>query len=505
MNTKKRVQRMHVVEQGGSKPYVDDSFSSFLSVSPFDPAAADLSRSWIRKQDYDRQSLADVLQRYNQSVGNDSKAIEQVGRLRNEKSVCVVTGQQLGLCGGPAYTVLKAVSCCLLAKKYDAVPIFWAATEDHDVSEIDHTYLLDNLGNLNKVRLHFSKGGSFVEDLLLSPEHLKVIRHFAELVGQVELFQSIEKETSYSKAMIKVLLALFKGTGLVFVEPRVLRPLAKKIFAYEISNSEAISTILQKTTQKFVQSGGSPVLDVSQSTNLFFKSKEGFRLKILCDGSCYHIGSRRASKQELLDLIEVEPERFSTNAAARCIVQNTLFPVLAYIAGPSEIAYHRQLKDYHACHGVAMPWLKPRLSMTIVPPVAQEMMKKLNLQAWDAIPCSWSEIIPEINEEVDALSKDWLQSAVRQFGVDLSHKVLEHHIRYQVKKLQRKAVLSRLRKRGVASYALNYLNNLLHPRGKLQERVVNWWEFQTHTEISIIYELLNLLDDIPRGHLYCYL
>lgn len=496
---------MRLFEQDTPKLYSEESFSSFLSVSPFDSLAAEQSRSWIDQQHYDRKALADLLQHYNQEIGNDFSALKQVDRLRNQNSVCVFTGQQLGLFGGPSYTVLKAISCCLLAKKYDAIPLFWLATEDHDVGEIDHTFLLDSLGNLSKIHLSLPKDGRFIEDIQLSPSHGKVISHFAELVGRADLFKSIENETSYAKVMTKALLALFKGTGLVFVEPRLLRSLAKKIFVHEIAHVEEVAKVLQSTTEKFKLSGGSPVLDVSEPTNLFIKSNTGSRVKILYGGGRYRIGNQNISKEKLLDLMESEPERFSTNAAARCIVQNLLFPVLAYVAGPNEIAYHHQLKDYHACYGIKMPWVLPRMSMTVVPPAAQEMMKSVRLRAWDPIPMNWSEIIPELKAGEAELVDDWTRSAIKQFGNDLSKDVIERYAQFQVGKLHYKAVLSRLKKRGIASHTLHYLRNLLNPHKKLQERVLNWWEFQTSTEISIIHELLKQLDDIPRGHLYCYL
>ena len=102
---------------------------------------------------YPRAQLSECLVKYNQLIGNDSSAVQQAEKLAEDGSVCVFTGQQLGLFGGPSYTILKAVSCILLARELGAIPIFWLATEDHDVAEIDHTYTLDSFGNLEKYRL----------------------------------------------------------------------------------------------------------------------------------------------------------------------------------------------------------------------------------------------------------------------------------------------------------------------------------------------------------------
>jgi len=55
----------------------------------------------------------------------------------------VLTGQQVGLFGGPLYTPFKAASAVARARQATAaghphVAIFWLATEDHDFAEINH-------------------------------------------------------------------------------------------------------------------------------------------------------------------------------------------------------------------------------------------------------------------------------------------------------------------------------------------------------------------------------
>src|ERR1700722_14421158 len=98
-------------------------------------------------RNYPRSQLHHLLKEYNQTIGNDQPALENAERILQSETACVITGQQLGMMGGPSYTILKGISCLLFACKINAIPIFWLATEDHDISEIDHTYLLDSLGN----------------------------------------------------------------------------------------------------------------------------------------------------------------------------------------------------------------------------------------------------------------------------------------------------------------------------------------------------------------------
>lgn len=493
---------MKLVERSEPQLYQEDALASFLSISPYDPKGGEISRRFLEERSFLGTELADCLEKYNRLIGNDQKAMEQIDRLRDDHSVCIFTGQQLGMFGGPAYTVLKAISCLILAKKHQAVPIFWLATEDHDVDEIDHTYLIDSLGNLNKFHLSLPKDGSFVEDLQLIESHKKVFQRFCDLIGEMDLAKMLSGETSYALAMAKVMVELFKGTGLVFVEPRLLRPFAKDVLRKEIINSHEINQILVETTDRLVQSGGKAVLDVSEETNLFIKMNGQYRSKLNRSGETYQAGNQTFTQDELLLLIEKEPERFSTNAAARCLLQNSVFPVLAYVAGPGELAYHHQLKDYHAYHGITMPWVVPRLSATFVTPIAQEMLGHVGIQPWEEVPSCWTHLIPGIDEGAKELIQEWIESASIHFGKDLSEESMHRFIRFQSKKLERKAILSRLRKRGIPPHSLHYLRNLLHPHEKLQERVLNWFEFQSHSQISIIHYLSENLIEIPRGHLY---
>lgn len=496
---------MRLVERKEPILFNEGSFSTFYSISPDDPEGAFKAARSLQQREFQRDALADALERYNSEIGNDSAASKSIERFREKTSMCVFSGQQLGLFGGPAYTVLKAVSCLILARKHGAVPIFWLATEDHDVDEIDHTFLVDNLGNLNKFHLSLPKDGRFVENLLLHGEDQNELKRFCRVVDQVDLYQLIRNEKSYSAAMAKVMAALFKGTGLVFLEPRILRPFAKDFFKKEISDCDQISQLLLRSSRELSEAGGEPALDVSEGSNLFIKMKGSTRRKILRSNDGFRISTEPCTEQYLIGLVENEPERFSTNAAARCVLQNLLFPVFAYAAGPGELAYYRQLKEYHSYHGISMPWIFPRLSMTLVPPVAQEMLEKIGCEPWEQLPAGWTEIIPAIEQGGEELTEEWVESASRHFGNDLSSEAMRRFVDFQSKKLKRKAVISRLRKEGIAPHSLHYLNNILHPHEKLQERVINWWEFQSHVDYPIIKELLEQLDTVPKGHLYCLL
>lgn len=358
-------------------------------------------------RDYPREELARILSAYN---GRDVGKIEKA----------VVTGQQLGFMTGPIYTVLKGISCILLARELGATPIFWLATEDHDVGEIDHTYLLGSDGNLNKYRLSLPKEGYFVEDLKLSESDLEVINRFFADSGIEPLPVYPE---SYSKTMTGFLKHLFRGTELLFIEPRSLRSLAGSFFERELEGD----------------------------LNLFYKNDEGKRKKV-------------ESRDSVASL---SFDRLSTNVSSRPVMQSSVIPTIAYVAGPNEIEYYRELEELHQSHSVPMPLLVPRLQAAFITHEAMATLEKCGLDPAEPIPSSWEEIFPEIA----FMDKQERKAAIEEKGLGYSD--------------------------------LHQLHNLLMPKERPQERVLNWFGFQGMTDENLVQRLID--ENHISGRLFCKL
>lgn len=308
-------------------------------------------KSWEGR--FTMSTLARIAE-YQRHIGNDVSIGDHF----------VITGQQVGLMGGPLYTFSKAISCILLARKLQATPLFWAATEDHDVHEVNSCTVLNTQGNLKKYCL-FLPEGHFVEDLPLTEDHQRLIRQFQNEWNVPEW----EFSRRYAETMIRLLVQAFKGTGLAFIEPRILRSDAGPFFIKELRSSSPLS-----------QPG--PIQSHPLDTHLFYKNNKGKRIKI--------------RKAEAVNYLNMAPDCLSPDVAARPVFQSSLIPTVAYIAGPTELTYHSQLKAIFKNHKIEMPTLYPRLSLTLLP---------------------------------------------------------------------------------TKPHTKHYLNNLLHPRNRPQERVLNWWMF----------------------------
>lgn len=480
-----------------------EAFLPFLGLSYLDPNALKLAQEQISGRNYPREGLVSILREYNTLLGNDNLALQNIENILAPNQGCVITGQQLGFMGGPAYTILKGISCLLLARETGAVPVFWLATEDHDVAEIDHTYLLDAYGNLKYFHLSLPKDGRCVEDLKLSENNIEIIHQFLH-AASIDKAQLPKLNESYAITMAQVMVQLFAGTGMVFIEPKLLRPLARPFFKREIENCTELQHVLQATTARLIAAGGKDVISFNGGTNLFLKDPEGRRRKIIYEHGSFQSGKQKFSKLELLSLIDEQPWRFSSNVAARPVLQSLLIPTLAYVAGPNEEKYFCQLGDYHQAHGISMPCIVPRLSATFIPPYAKDILTKCKIDPSKLIPLHWKDVLPKLEEGFEQLASDWQQSALKQFRNEISLETLERAVKHSVTKLQKKVIKSRLQSQEIPSYSLHLLRNLMHPHQKPQERVLNWWGFQGTCQENLVIELLKLPSWIPQGHLYCY-
>src|SRR3984957_11060231 len=129
-------------------------YSTFLSdfprVSGFyrhppDPHGMEGSAREIQLDYSVRRAVVEVLREQNRSFRADDATTRNLDRLR-DGAVAVVSGQQVGLFGGPAYSVYKALTAVHVARELtergvSAVPVFWLATEYHGLAEVDHCFV----------------------------------------------------------------------------------------------------------------------------------------------------------------------------------------------------------------------------------------------------------------------------------------------------------------------------------------------------------------------------
>ena len=315
-----------------------------------------------------RARLADLLAQQNESFGGGVVTSANIERLRAGASA-VVTGQQVGLFGGPLYTLLKAATAIERARQatqagVETVPIFWLASEDHDFAEIDHVDLpgADGLGPTLE---HISIGPAPetpvpVGGIPLGPE-IEVALHQAEAaLGGSEVLALLRRtylprgtlaHGTLAQAFGSLLAQLFARWGLVVLDAagRDFHALGASVLAQSIVEADALHVALQQRNTELAARGYHAQVLVGEQSSLLFLMDESNRGATAAAPRRHRRATRSgrpgggdSRADELVKIVQVSPERLSPNALLRPVFQDAILPTSAYVGGPAEIAYFAQ-------------------------------------------------------------------------------------------------------------------------------------------------------------------
>jgi len=178
---------------------------------------------------------------------------------------------------------------------------------------------------------------------------------------------------------------IFKDYGLVILDPseRELKNDFKEIFKREISGSFVHEKVTETIKQIDKKIDKSFKCVNPRKINLFYLNAKNVRSRIKQKPSYIEIDKKKFSRNELLDLVESYPEKFSPNVLIRPIFQEFILPNLSYVGGPSEIAYWMQLKSTFDFLNISFPILSLRNSMIFLSTRDLKQLEKLNIQVED--------------------------------------------------------------------------------------------------------------------------
>ncbi|MCH7639087.1 MAG: bacillithiol biosynthesis cysteine-adding enzyme BshC [Bacteroidetes bacterium] len=477
----------------------------------------------------DRTTLVDVLLEQNESWwGAEENSVRaNIEQLRDPESVAVVTGQQLGLFGGPMHTIYKALTAVRLAEQLaeetgrPAVPVFWLAGEDHDFAEV-HATTLPN--GADPVRIVYDDGqppdvnrgpvGRIVlgEQISESVEQLVAIHpQTPEWVRQVWTPGALWRD-----AFAHTLRRLTEGAGLVFVsgDDARLKRLAAPLFLREIEAWPDTFGRLTSVSSRLVEDGFHSQVKPSE-VNLFLFAEDGRRLPIDPDGEGFVLRgtTERFSKEELLNLLEELPERFSPNVVLRPLMQDMLFPTAADVAGPGEMAYFAQLKPIYEAFGVPMPVIYPRASLTLVSEKQQRLLDKYEIDIPDlagdvsqlhrrlALARADTNLDGEFDETARRIRELMAALKPTTTSVDssLDSAVEAAHTRMEkaLKRLEKKTIRAEKRNQHVILERLERLVGEIMPGGVPQERAM--CALASLTKLAPV-ELLDVMGPDVQAH-----
>ncbi len=370
-------------------------------LAPFFPASA-YSTQWMTEPPElppaHRTTLCDLLEQQNRGFGAADPVFENIARLRNGAGA-VVTGQQVTLFGGPLFTILKAATAIRKAKDASAsgnphVPIFWLATEDHDLAEADHVTLPSRHELLTLRLADGHVPGQATGGVVLGKDIEDLVAQAGAILGPGPVLDQLSacyrEGRSLGQAFAQFISYAFAAQGLVVVDAssRDFHALGSDVLREAIIRADELRSAVSDRDQQLAAAGyHSQVLVPVLSSLLFlFDGNSGARvpLRRTAEGG-WHAARQLYSTAELLAILDAEPERLSPNALLRPVFQDAILPTSAYVGGPAEVAYFAQSEVlYERILGRTTPIL-PRLSATLIEPAIAGLLARHEVSLPDVI------------------------------------------------------------------------------------------------------------------------
>lgn len=476
-----------------------------------------------------RAEVARLLRAQNALFGADEATLQNLARLE-QGAVAVVSGQQVGLFGGPAYSIYKALTAVQIAQELTsegvaAVPIFWMATEDHDLEEVRYTTFFENGG---LVRFELPDGNSeghpvgriaFGEQVAAHAHEAAemLARQGSELLGQM-LVESYRAEESYASAFAKLFARLFAEQGLILLDPldAGLHKVAAPIYQHALDQRDALNEKLLERGKELEKAGFAAQVKVTSKSALMFYLGDGMRQVVTATNDRFLAGKKSWNRSELVHLTHSEPENFSPNALFRPVVQDYLLPTVAYIAGPAEISYFAQSEVAYRHLLGRMPVILPRAGFTLVDAKAEKILRRYGLSVEDvwagpqevrrrmetgSVPKNLLRGFDRSRKQSEKMLTE-LQEALEKLDPTLAGaaETARKKIGFQLEKLRRKAGKAQDMKNGLIAGHERFLESLIYPHKQLQSRELNFLPFLAKLGPGGLGELQKLCSSEELGH-----
>lgn len=483
--------------------------AGFYNGNPADPAAWRDAIARAQRHPRQRDAVADVIAAQQRRRNAAPSAVAALEQLRDPKSVAVVTGQQAGLFGGPLYTLLKAITAIRLAARVretyrvPVVAIFWADGEDHDWEEVRSCTVLDGETGSRSVELPAAPDStrpvgrvtldSTIEAALAD---LKAALPATEFTPRLldDLARIYRPGVSMTAAFAAWIEALLGPHGLVVYESSDLatKPLVAELYAREIEMRGASVRRAIDAGTALQAAGYHAQVTPAEGSLALFRMLDG-REPIRVEGDMAVIGDARQPLAELASRARTAPHEFSSNVLLRPLVQDTLFPTAAYVGGPGETAYFAQMKEIYAAHGVPMPLVAPRPTMTLLDANALKFLTRHDvplesLRAQDesvlndllaaalppAVEASLEGAMKALDERLAVVT-----AAVTNVDPTLEGAARSTLTRMQddLKKLQAKVIQAAKRKDETLRRQFKHAQTQAFPGGVPQERIIGFVSF----------------------------
>jgi len=464
------------------------------------------------KRDFSPE-ISSIISKQYSSLDPSELTKKNIESLKDKNTLAVVTGQQLGILGGPLYTFHKIITAIKLSQHlseryddYNFVPVFWLEGDDHDFNEVRNIKLIDDSNSVVSI----GYGEEIEEDEAKQSVGLisfdETINNFFEKLDgtlrntdfKPDLIKKLKDIYSpgktFKQSFTQLIHSYFDEYGLVVFDPqdKNLKTLLKPVFKKEITDFRVHTEKLVHVSATLEEIYHAQVK--VKPVNLFLSIDNG-RFSIEPVENEFRLRRKRKtfSQDELLALLESEPERFSPNVLLRPICQDYLLPTAFYVGGPSEISYFAQITPLYDFYNLTQPIIYPRSSATILENNIAGILEKYSVDineifvdvesvkrkiVNDVTENSLDELFNGISNQVE-LAFDQLKEKL--FDIDKtiadSSKKYRDKILGSVNELKSKAEKAEQKKYDVTLRQIDRAAVNIFPNSTLQERELNFVQF----------------------------
>jgi len=503
----------------------------FFEGSPLDP---DAWRQAIKARQANPvnhpQIKAAVMEQLTSRRAPDA-ALASAEQLSNPATVAIVAGQQAGLFGGPLFTLLKGLTAIAVARevsvKYSvpAVPVFWVHAEDHDLAEISNCSVLTSDFEFETITIpHDASSSQPASAVRLNESIVSTLNRLRELLPNTEFSDSVFNQLSNAyqpgRGIVDAF-ALWMDTllgphGLVVFDASdtAVKSIARPLFQQEIDTVGETSRLATESGSDLIAKGYHAQVTPSQnSTGLFYlsDSRQAIRLNAneRTPERTFDIDGKILSLQQINVQLANNPDAFSPNVLLRPIVQDKIFPTIATIAGPSELAYLGQLRQVYNHFDIPMPIIYPRASATIMDQATLRFMERYDvsfemLQAQDdgVLNRLLSNLLPDevdktIEETKKAITDHLAAVSVEVAKVDPTLvgavETTKDRMDRDLKKLGGKIIQAAKRRDETLQRQFRRARSQSFPNGDPQERAINCIYFLNRYGLQMVDHVIKQL------------
>lgn len=491
--------------------------------------------SEIEQLSYSREKIASILQRQNTEYGCGPETLTNINLLIENDSYLVLTGQQVGIFGGPLYSFYKALCAVKISEglsqkfKKNFIPIFGLASDDHDFSEVNFVQVIDQNNQLKKIEYlpEENDWGKSMSRIILAENIQESIEGFDSASFSTEFKSEVldklkicyKKDEKITTAFGKWMTYLLKDFGLVFFDfsDHEFKRLAQPIFEKEIEKAGISTELVQKTNEDLKSSGYHlQVVKTADFLNLFLHTDKRERIKLDKGDLILDKIEKKLFKEEIKEILKKGPERISPNVLLKPVVQSSVFPVCVYVAGPGEAGYYAQIKRLFEHFDVAMPIVHPRASLTLVENKVRAIMERYSI-SFQQLLADTEKVINELikgsfpdnletkfGEAKEGIKNqlNFLSRELETFEPSLKKtlKLSFGKIDYELKELEKKVFQAHKKRNSILTSQIHKAKTNLFPDGKLQERQLSILPYLTKYGFKFIDFLYDNIDIRDRDH-----